>query len=594
MMFPANPIFQREFSSSSRSVKTNFLIWAYLVLLALLILILWPAGGIHSVASSSSKQIFSLFFGVNLTLVLLMVPAFSATSISWEKENNTYDSLFITMMKPHEIMQGKLFSSILMIVILVFLSIPIASVCALTGGISVLLVTKIVSLIFVTAVSYGLAGLACSAWFSRSSTSIVMNYAVMMVFAGASWLPAALLSNIFFLQKFKDVWQFVRCMSPYDAMFYLLYPETYRLSMETVSRGDAVTPYGIFIGFSVVLSIVSFVLFARGITRPAVKSKAVQGEFYTGTSQAIKRKLTWPFYLVDPLKRKKTIANWSNPVFVAEMRSKLFANPKFVLRLVSAIFILSLMLLILVSWQYSTMLKADTVRIVAIIFQICVVALLSPGVSSGLITEEITSGTFLMLRMTPMKPHTVIFGKLKATFFYALIFIVSSFFVIFAMAYLEQQTVFPDGSFFSPDWWSEVVRRSHQEGWYDKLWLTYKRIVIWIFILLLSTLTFLTCGLFASSVSKNTGMATALSYAITALICIVSLAPLVLVNKISTSLSYVILSFNPIAAAAQITNNSLNDYPGLWKANMACLSILIAFFLAAATLRTWCLFRARD
>jgi ABC-2 type transport system permease protein len=594
MMFPANPIFQREFSSSSRSVRTNLLIWAYLLLLAAVILILWPAGGVHSVASSGSKQIFTLFFSVNLTLVLLMVPAFAATSISWEKENYTYDSLFITMMKPHEIMQGKLFSSILMIVILVFLSIPIASVCALTGGISILLVIKIVFLILLTAVSYGLAGLACSAWFSRSSTSIVMNYVVMMFFAGASWLPAALLSNIFILQKFKDVWQFVRCISPYDTMFYLLYPETYRLSMETISRGDRITPYGIFIVFSIVFSIVSFSLFARGITRPSVKSKAVQGEFYTGTKQAIKRKLTWPFYLIDPLKRKKTISNWSNPVFVAEMRSKLFANPKFAMRLVSAIFIISLVILTLVSWQYSSMLKADTVRIVAIIFQICVVALLAPGVSSGLITEEITSGTFLMLRMTPMKPYTVILGKLKATFFYALIFIVSSFFVIFAMAYLEQQTVFPDGSVLSPQWWSEVIKKSHQAGWYYDLWMTYKRIIIWIFILLLSTLTFLTCGLFSSSVSKNTGMATALSYIITAIICIVSLAPLVLGNKISADLAYMILSFNPIAAAAQITNNSLSDYPGLWKANMACLSMLIAFFLVAATLRTWYLFRARD
>ena len=101
-MFITNPIFQREFSASSRSVKTNFLIWAYLLLLALVILVLWPAGGIHSVASSSSKQIFALFFSINLTLILLMVPAFSATAISWEKENNTYDSLFITMLKPYE------------------------------------------------------------------------------------------------------------------------------------------------------------------------------------------------------------------------------------------------------------------------------------------------------------------------------------------------------------------------------------------------------------------------------------------------------------------------------------------------------------
>ncbi|HCE43476.1 MAG TPA: hypothetical protein DET40_07995 [Lentisphaeria bacterium] len=593
-MFISNPIFQREFSASSRSPRTNFLVWAYLILLALVILLLWPAGGIHSVASSSSKQIFTLFFSINLTLVLLMVPAFTATAISWEKENNTYDSLFITMLKPHEIMQGKLASAILMLLILVFLSVPIASVCALTGGISVSLVVKIVCLIFVTAFSYGVAGLACSSWSARSSTSIVMNYVVIIIFAGASWLPSALLSNLFFLQSLKPLWQFIRCISPYDAMFYLLYPETYRLSMETISKSNLITPYTLFMAFSVVFTMVSFSFFARGITRPSVKSKAIKGDFYTSGKQAMKRKLTWPFYLIDPLKRKKNIGTWSNPVFIAEMRSKLFANPKFVVRSVAAIFIVSLVILTLVSWQYSTMLRADTVRIVAIIFQICVVALLAPGVSSGLITDEITSGTFMMLRMTPMKPFTVIMGKLKATFFYALIFIISSFFVLFAMAYLEQQTVFPDGSILSPQWWSEVIQRSHQPDWYDKVWLTYRRIIIWIFILLLSTVTFLTSGLFASSISKNTGMATAISYVITAIICVVSMAPLVLGSKLSYTLSYWIISFNPIAAAAQITNNSLSEYPGLWRSNIICLSLLIVVFMTGATIRTWYLFRTRD
>jgi len=34
-------------------------------------------------------------------------------------------------------------------------------------------------------------------------------------------------------------------------------------------------------------------------------------------------------------------------------------------------------------------------------------------------------------------------------------------------------------------------------------------------------------------------------------------------SKLSYTLSYWIISFNPIAAAAQITNNSLSEYPGL-------------------------------
>ena len=103
-MLLSNPIFAREFNGSIRSWKINFLAGAYLVLLAGTLLILWPEGGIQSLVSESSRQIFSLFFNINLTLLILLTPAFSATSISYERENGTYPALFSTLLSPIEIM----------------------------------------------------------------------------------------------------------------------------------------------------------------------------------------------------------------------------------------------------------------------------------------------------------------------------------------------------------------------------------------------------------------------------------------------------------------------------------------------------------
>jgi len=221
--------------------------------------------------------------------------------------------------------------------------------------------------------------------------------------------------------------------------------------------------------------------------------------------------------------------------------------------------------------------------------------MLAPSVSSGLITEEVSSGTLLSLRMTPLKPTTVILGKLKATFFYALIFIISGAFVIYAMAYLEHQTVFPKGSRFSVAFWSEVLTMAKEGEWWDQLWSTYRRIVVWIWILLLSTITFLTGGLFASSITKTTGIATAVSYTLTSLICLVSLAPLVLGAKLAPRLAYLILSINPIAAAIQITStDAFTEYPELWRNNLITLGAITAFFLLASTVRLWYLFRKQD
>jgi len=586
-----NPILRREFSSSARSLRTNLLLWGYLILLSSALLLLWPSGGVLSVASDSGRRIFTLFFSVNLTLLILLVPAFTATAIPSERENNTFAGLFMTLLSPFEIMWGKLAASIAVLVFLALFSLPIASVCSLTGGISPSFTFKVVSVIVLAALSYGMMGLACGSLCLRSSTAIIANYVLILVFAGATWLPAALLGDLI---GFQDSLQTIRSFSPFDALFYLIYPETYKIST-MVAVGGGATPYATYVIFSFALSALSFLVFSRKIFRPPVR-KSSSGEKYEGGAKAIKRRLTWPFYLFDPLKRKKNIGKWSNPVFVAEMRNKLFANPKFVMRTVSAIFILSLGVLLLVSAQYAVNFDPDMVRMVAIVFQLGVVAMLAPGVSSGLITDEIAAGTLLPMRMTLITPAKMIAGKLKATFFYALIFILSGSAVIFVMAYLEPQNVFPEnGSILSGAWWTEFSKIMGEPGWFGQFCVTYRRIAIWIAILLLSSSTFLSAGLFASSVSKTTGVATAIAYSITAALCLLSFAPVVLGAKLARGFSSFLLSLNPIAAAVQATGgDAFSAYPGLWVGNLWALGLLTVFFVAGAMARTWWLFNKMD
>lgn len=591
IFFWANPIFKKEFSAATRSIPNCIIICSYLFFLSLTMLALWPSEGVLSVASAAGKQIFSMFFSINLTLILLMTPAFSASAITSEKENNTFSSLFVTLLTPFEIMSGKLLSSIISLLLVVLFSTPIAAICSLTGGISNILLLKLILILFLSALSYGMVGLAASSLCERTSTAVVVNYAAIAIFAGVSWLPSALLGNL--LPLFQSLFHWIRSFSPYDAIFYLLYPEAYGLTSRVIIS-DTINPFFIFIVFSLILSIVSFMVFERSIFRPSAKTKAGAGEHYTDFRKLVKRKLTWPFYLIDPLKRKKNISFLSNPVFVAELRSRIFGNPKFIIRTVSAIFILSLIIMTLVALQFGDMVRPESVRMAAIIFQLGVIGLIAPGLSSGLITDEISSGTFVMLRMTPLSPLTVVLGKLKATFFYAMIFLVSSFFVLFAMAFLEQQNVFPELPITSGAWWAEVSARARRVEWWGEFWNTYRRIALWILLLLLSSLTFLCAGLFSSAFSRKTSVATAVAYVVTAMICVLSFAPLVMKNKLSYSLNMAILSFNPVASALQITNSGFPEYPGLWLRNIYTLLGIVAVFTALATLRTWWLFRRQD
>ena len=119
-----NPIFRREFITSCRTVRIKILTLIYLLSLAFVLLIMWPGGGVLSAVSESGRQIFQLFFTVNLTVLILLVPAFSATSVTSERENDTFAALYTTLLTPTEIMSGKLFSSILMLLILDEKSLP--------------------------------------------------------------------------------------------------------------------------------------------------------------------------------------------------------------------------------------------------------------------------------------------------------------------------------------------------------------------------------------------------------------------------------------------------------------------------------------
>lgn len=590
----ANPLFRREFLSAGRSGKTLLIFGIYLGLLAFLLLLLWPAGGVQSVVSEGARKIFSIFFFVNLTLILLMTPAFTAPAITMERERNTYGALFTTLLTRREILLGKLLPPLLPILLMVLLSLPIASLCALTGGVDLLFMVKVTVLLFTAAIWSALTGLGCSAICRHTHTAILLTYGWILLFCGATWLPGALLSGI--LPDLAPLYQLLRSISSYDALFQLLYPDAYKLSMQLQSGAFALpSAFAVNIMALSLLSLFSLGVFALFIFRTELPSRVPKGEIYTEKKKAIKRKLSFPFYLMDPLKRKKPIGRFKNPVFVAELRRNLFSNPAFLMRSISGIFILSLVLLTLTAFQLNGEVRASSVRLAAIIFQIGVSALLAPGISASLITSELQSGTFQALAMTPLSPLTILLGKLKATFFYALIFLVSSIFILLAMAYMEPQNLFPEYSVLSGEFWTELMKRIRENpNFWSEFFATYKGLFRWIIILLLSTTTFLAAGLFSSSIASNSSRAAVIAYSITAFITIVTLFPLLLQEKFSLSFSAFLLSLNPIACALQSSGDLISYLPDLWGRNVVWNLILILLFLAGGTVRVYCLYCKKD
>ncbi len=556
-----NPILLREFRGAARDGRTLLFLAVLLGGLGLIILALWPRTGIFS--ESHSTELFTVFLGAQLTFMILLTPGFTASAITSERERNSFDLLQTSLLTPAEILSGKLVGSLGMPFLLLLASLPVTVICALSGGISLPTLLRALAIIAAATFTYGLVGLAASALCKRSYAALLATYLAVAALAGAVWLPGVLMTGV--SPGVEGIFLKLRALSPYEALFAQQYAERYEL---TVAGSRARDVFMFHLGGMGVVAAVAFSLFARFVLRPPRGRRNETRQMYDDTRTLIKRKLGFPFYLIDPLRRRRPIANWRNPVFVAELRSKIFGNPKFIVRALSVCIMISIGLLLLVARQYATTIDADRIRSAAIIFQLGVIALLAPAVGSSSITDEKTSGTLLLLRLTPISPARVVAGKLKASLMYVGIFLISSLPVFFSLAYLESQA-------------------------------SYWRIGAWLGVLVTTSVVLTAGGLCASTFAPSTGAATAWSYGFALIACAGPLTVFLFGARVGPELQTFILTFNPFVAALEITSDQLfSGLPSLWgrrlwENHLIAYGALAALLLTVSAARVHRLFRER-
>ena len=149
--------------SALRARLTFVLAGFYLAGLAAIVWVLWPTEGIYSLAAQSTRSVLLVFTVGQLLLVMLYAPAFGATAITSEKEQNSYELLFTTQLSPASIITGKLLSSVACLLLLVVFSFPIFTTCFFLGAVSVPETLVIYGLTALTALFLALLGLVRSA-----------------------------------------------------------------------------------------------------------------------------------------------------------------------------------------------------------------------------------------------------------------------------------------------------------------------------------------------------------------------------------------------------------------------------------------------
>ncbi len=373
MIFRDNPVLIRELLVNLRSSRAFTLQLLYVSFLGVVVYFAWPAEG-KLVSADLSQRLFNMFFLGQFFLVALVAPAFAAGSITGEKERKTYEMLLASPLSPTSILVGKLLSSLTYLVLLITSSLPLMILCFLLGGILLSEITRAYLILVLAAGTFGLLSLACSSYFNRTSSALVVSYLVI--------LPLAVVCVV--LTQTREV-----------------------VLRDFVSI--AVLPPWCLAIWAVVILLVN-----RRLLRPpdvGSEGKEVvdeEQEMKYAIGVVIDRDL-FPDKLFAPAKRPDLMPDGTNPVLDKELRSEIFSQGTLMLRVVIQVSML-LSIPLMAALLFLRPENAGYYVSYVLTFNL----LVGPVFSAGSITQERERQTLNLLLTTLLTPGKIVFAKLLA------------------------------------------------------------------------------------------------------------------------------------------------------------------------------------
>jgi ABC-type transport system involved in multi-copper enzyme maturation permease subunit len=155
-LVPANPILLRVVATAGKRRRDLFIRAGYLALLIVFVMFFGTGSGNGlSDLAKTSAELFRNMSYLQLGLVTLLAPIFTAGAITQEKDSQTYDILLTTPLTNGQIVLGSLLSRLFFVTALLFSGIPIFAITQIFGGVAI---NAIVSSFFIAAATAFVTG----------------------------------------------------------------------------------------------------------------------------------------------------------------------------------------------------------------------------------------------------------------------------------------------------------------------------------------------------------------------------------------------------------------------------------------------------
>ena len=196
MKIRLNPIVKKDLKVTVRSMRMSWGLFAYEAVLAvaflLALLIIQSesnyigSGNIYS----SLVYLFPVVAVAQVCIVALYVPIITASSISGEKERQTFDLMLTTCMSPFSIVFGKVISAVIRILFFVAASMPIMAISFVVGGLSWSNLLYYLLALLLFSLFAGSVGILASSFCRKSVGAVLLSFVLYFVFFLLTFVPA--------------------------------------------------------------------------------------------------------------------------------------------------------------------------------------------------------------------------------------------------------------------------------------------------------------------------------------------------------------------------------------------------------------------
>lgn len=192
-----NPVYKREARVGARSFRMALILSVFNGILAMVALLnmystLEQVRVTAEIQYSSFLDLYLFVAVLEFAMLLIIMPAITAGSISGERERQTLELILTTKMTPADIVIGKLLSALSTMVMLVVSSFPIIAIVFVYGGITVRDIALLFMCYAVTAVFVGSLGLCCSSICKKTTTATVATYGILLLITAGTYMINAM------------------------------------------------------------------------------------------------------------------------------------------------------------------------------------------------------------------------------------------------------------------------------------------------------------------------------------------------------------------------------------------------------------------